>query len=330
MKKIDFVILWVDGSDPDWISCREATLPNTNFKNAQFRDWDILKYWFRGVEEFAPWVNNIYFVTWGHIPYFLNVDHPKVKIIKHTDYIPSQYLPTFNSHTIELNLHRISGLSENFVYFNDDQFLVNHVHEEDFFCNGKPKDVAILNPIVPSNYHDISGIMSNNISLVNEKNDYRKSIKRNCSKWFNIKYRHLNLLNLMFMPWKNMVGLYQQHIPSSLTKATMEKLWSEYPSVFDFTCSNKLRNVKTDVNQWVFKEWDVATGNFEPRDIKFGKYIMVKNEDSVTEVDKALNGSRKTKLACINDHLDDNQNDVIEKIQQIFSEKFPRKSSFEL
>ncbi|WP_331836427.1 hypothetical protein [Erysipelothrix piscisicarius] len=69
------------------------------------------------------WVNNVYLITYGHLPDFLNVDHPKLKIINHTDYIPSDYLPTFSSHTIELNMHRIEGLSEHFVYFNDDMFL---------------------------------------------------------------------------------------------------------------------------------------------------------------------------------------------------------------
>ena len=83
---------------------------------------DNLQYWFRGVGKFAPWVNRIHFITYGHLPPWLNVDHPKINIVRHTDYIPKKYLPTFNSHVIELNIHRIEGLANCFVYFNDDTF----------------------------------------------------------------------------------------------------------------------------------------------------------------------------------------------------------------
>jgi hypothetical protein len=101
-----------------------------------------MKYFFRGVEKFAPWVNNVFFVTFGHYPTWLNLKHPKLKFIKHEDYIPKRYLPTFNSHTIELNYHRINELSNHFVYFNDDMFIINHMNQSDFFENGVPKHIA--------------------------------------------------------------------------------------------------------------------------------------------------------------------------------------------
>lgn len=127
MDKIDFVLPWVDGSDSAWIKQRNEYLgiKNDQTQDSRFRDWENLQYWFRGVEKFAPWVNHIYFVTWGHIPSWLNTDHPKLTVVKHEDYIPKQYLPTFSSHPIELNMHRIRGLSEQFVYFNDDTFIIN-------------------------------------------------------------------------------------------------------------------------------------------------------------------------------------------------------------
>jgi hypothetical protein len=55
--------------------------------------------------------------------------------VKHEDYIPKEYLPTFNANTIELNFHRIKELSEHFVYFNDDTFITNYMNESDFFEN---------------------------------------------------------------------------------------------------------------------------------------------------------------------------------------------------
>ena len=131
--KIDFVMIWVDGNDPEWRKEKDKYSNkvdnNTDNREARFRDWDNLQYWFRGVEKFAPWVNKIHFVTCGHLPKWLNTENPKLNIVKHKDFIPEKYLPTFNSHTIELNLHRIKGLAENFVYFNDDLFIVKKTKE---------------------------------------------------------------------------------------------------------------------------------------------------------------------------------------------------------
>ena len=102
---IDFVIPWVDGNDPAW-QLEKAKITGTRYSDdskARYRDWDILKYWFRGVEKYTPWVNHIYFITWGHVPEWLNQEHPKLTIVNHKDYIPEEYLPTFSSHPIELN-----------------------------------------------------------------------------------------------------------------------------------------------------------------------------------------------------------------------------------
>jgi hypothetical protein len=86
------------------------------------------------VEKFAPWVNHVYFVTWGHYPQWINLEHPKLMLIRHKEYIPKKYLPTYNSNIIELNLHRISSLSEKIILFDDDMFLTDYVDEKDFSC----------------------------------------------------------------------------------------------------------------------------------------------------------------------------------------------------
>ena len=112
---IDFVITWVDGSDPAWQQEKRKTLEACGLKSAaddrkeRYRDWNNLQYWFRGVEQFAPWVRKVHFVTWGHLPEWLNTSAPKLNIVNHEDFIPEEFRPTFNSHTIEWNLHRIQG-----------------------------------------------------------------------------------------------------------------------------------------------------------------------------------------------------------------------------
>lgn len=125
-NNIDFVILWVDGNDQNWLSEKFNYLSESdklNNNDSRFRDWELLRYWFRAIEENAPWFNNIYFITYGHVPIWLNLENKKLKVISHKDFIPEKYLPTFNSNVIELNLHRINTLNEQFVLFNDDFFL---------------------------------------------------------------------------------------------------------------------------------------------------------------------------------------------------------------
>ena len=130
---IDFVITWVNMDDPEWKKEFNKYRHNKdNTKNgvseARFRDYGFLKYWFRGVEKFAPWVRKIHFVTFnGQIPEWLDVNNPRIHVVSHHDFIPSQFLPTFNSVVIERYLHKIPGLSEHFVYFNDDFYIINHV-----------------------------------------------------------------------------------------------------------------------------------------------------------------------------------------------------------
>ena len=84
-EKIDFVIMWVDGSDPKWLEEKNKYLDkkiDTSNAINRYRDMGVLKYWFRGVEKFAPWVNKIHFITCGHLPIWLNADNLKLNIVK--------------------------------------------------------------------------------------------------------------------------------------------------------------------------------------------------------------------------------------------------------
>lgn len=329
-NKIDFVITWLDDNDPEWLLERSNKYPDKEFDEARFRDWGLLKYWFRGVDEFAPWVNHIYFITWGHIPEFLDVNHPKITIVKHKDYLDPKYLPTYSSNAIELSMHKIKGLSEQFVYFNDDSYIIKEVSETDFFENNLPKDVAILNPIVPKYYGSVSNVMTNNMAVINQNFSFRKSFKENKGKWLSTKYKKLLPLNLMFQPWSSAVGLYQQHLPSSFLKSTFDKVWEKEYDILHETSLRNFRSNFMDINQWLLKKWQVMEGNFSPRNIDFGKYIMVKDLEQVNDFKKAID-NKNNKLACLNDHIESDEIDEIVDAIVIELEKIlPNKSSFEI
>ena len=138
---VDVVYTWVDGSDPAWNAAREQRLAGVtgtaqsreSSGQARFIAHDELRYSFRSIHLFAPWVRRIHLVTAGQVPDWLDTDHPMVNLVDHAQILPADALPTFNSHAIETSLHRIDGLAEHFVYFNDDFLLGRPLRPETLF-----------------------------------------------------------------------------------------------------------------------------------------------------------------------------------------------------
>lgn len=139
---IDVVYTWVDGADPVWVERQQQRLAQwagtghlraTSAGRARFESRDELRYSMRSLHLFAPWVRTVHVVTDGQLPAWLDPEHPKVKVVHHRDIMAPDALPTFNSHAIETALHRIPGLAEHFIYFNDDMMLGRPVDPEQFF-----------------------------------------------------------------------------------------------------------------------------------------------------------------------------------------------------
>lgn len=327
-QRIDFVIPWVDGQDPDWQREKqhysEQKAVEEDDREIRFRDWDTLKYWFRGVEKYTPWVGQIHFITWGHLPSWLNTEHPKLHIVNHKDYIPEQYLPTFSSHVIELNMHRIPGLSEHFVYFNDDIFILRPLSEKDFFINGTACDLCAANVITPR-LEEFSSILLQTTAYINKHFNKKTDIRKHFSKWFSPKYGKLLIRTLCLLPWTYHTGFYNHHLAVPYTKELLERVWEEEPDVLYQTCSHRFRN-DLDVNQYIFRYWRLASGDFVPHR-SLGRYVnMGKDNTAVYDTIK----KQKVKLYCINDKetkLDFNREK--ELLVQAFETVFPDKSSFE-
>lgn len=138
MIDIDLVYLWVNGNDPKWIAKRNACIgePSEMAENCQGRyvDNGELKYSLRSVEKYAPWIHKIFIVTDHQIPEWLDTSHPKIRIVDHSEILPAECLPCFNSVVIEHHLHLIPGLSEHFLYANDDMYMNRPVTPDTFFA----------------------------------------------------------------------------------------------------------------------------------------------------------------------------------------------------
>ena len=134
---MDIVIAYVDGRDPLWQKDYEK-YAGAPVLAKRFRDWGTLKFLMRGIQFRMPFIDNVFLVVSreSQVPEW--VSRENVKVVLHEDFIPKEHLPTFNSTTISLFLHRIPGLGEQFMYFNDDMFPVGKCSPEDFYSEGRP------------------------------------------------------------------------------------------------------------------------------------------------------------------------------------------------
>ncbi|XP_012941088.1 N-acetylglucosamine-1-phosphotransferase subunits alpha/beta [Aplysia californica] len=114
----------------------------------RFEDNEELRYSLRSIEKFAPWVRHIFIVTNGQIPHWLNLDNPRVTIITHDEiFLNASHLPTFSSPAIEANIHRIPGLSDKFLYLNDDVLFGKPVWPDDFYSHSTGHKLYLTWPV---------------------------------------------------------------------------------------------------------------------------------------------------------------------------------------
>lgn len=330
---IDVVIPWVDSNDPEWrkeknkYAKMEGHPDTIDESDVRYRDWDTVKYLLRSIDMYMPWVHKVFFVTWGHVPAWMNTHEKKLRIVKHTDYMPDEYLPTFSSHAIELNLHRIEDLSEQFIYFNDDYLVMQPLKATDFFKKGMPRDFAIMCPLISSHRYSVQDINLTNIELINDHFDKNTVIKKNLFKWVNIRYGKQLLKSACLMPWSRFSALLTLHQCHAFLKSTFYEVWEKEFSVLDSTSRHKFRTNR-DVNQWLMRYWQIASGNFKPISPSGRLYGLGNNNEKVF---KALEES-KFRTICLNDNGVDKISDfdktkaaLIEHMEK----RFPKKSRYE-
>lgn len=293
---IDFVVTWVDGSDPVWLKKRRQVDSRSGDKQTlRYRDYGVFKYWFRAVQKYAPWVHRVYLVTDNQVPVWLNMNNSKLRIIDHSQIIPSSALPTFNSNSIELNVFKIKELSEHFVLFNDDMFLNAPVKKSDFFSSkGLPKDMAVQNAIMP--IEDFDYISVNNIKIINQHFSKSEVLKTQLFKFFNFKYGYYNILSILLLPWPRFTRFLDPHVPVSLLKSIFKNVIEENTDSYKKTVYHKFRS-KEDNSFWLVRYYQLVLGKFKPRFIGFGKKY---NFNEINAILKDIK-RHKHKVICVND-----------------------------
>lgn len=243
---IDAVITWVDGNDENHRKKRNAALRNDQYsnerdlksgkENTRFVESGELLYCILSIRKFAPWIGKIYLVTDNQVPDFMDNDFQlryDISIIDHTVIFRDfeWALPTFNTRSIEMALWRIPGLSDDFIYFNDDFVLTSPVDKSDFFNNGKIVLKGNLKPI--RHYGPIRMGLNNLFSIA--------------AKRFIGVTRSMHLL--LQIRSSELAGFTNQyfrvpHVPYPVRKSTLENFFRQNPELFKKNVRYKFRSTE--------------------------------------------------------------------------------------
>lgn len=325
---IDFVVLWVDGNDLEWQKKKAQYIPDfaTDISPSRYREWDNLKYWFRGIAKYAPWVRKIHFVTDNQIPEWLNVDNPHLHLVNHTDYMPNDALPVFNSSAIEVGIHKIDGLSDRFVFFNDDMILTDSIEPNYYFEKNLPVDMAGFTRKM-SNGGIFSEMMKNNYAVLNKHFDKKLAIKTNFSKWYKLSYGKTYLRTLLNFSGNQFYGIVIPHLSCPYLKSDFIKVWEKETSLLLKTQHHRFRS-REDLTHFVFRWWRMCEGNFYPRRSK-GKYFALKDAKSVAKIVKSIEKNKYPEI-CINDCWENSEYEwARDKINFAFEKILPEKCEYE-
>lgn len=334
---IDFVVLWLDSNDPKWQKDYATYSPNSKFGKGKvrFRDHNIFNYWFRAVETYAPWVHKVFLITNGKFPDWINKECPKLELVEHADYIPLEFLPTFNSSVIEIFINRIKGLSEHFVYFNDDFFLNAPVKPDYYFRNGLPcdnnKESCFNVPIyTKEDRFGITIAMFACIGIVNGHFNRWKTVRQSPMRWFG---PHLGIKGLitscLLAKQRLFIGFTNYHVEQAFLKSIFDEAWEKEKDFMINSCTR----FRTEVCaiQYLFRYWQFASNKFHP--LKRNRaFFFLNNKGVIKEIEKTMM-NKKVSSICLNDSAfctDEDYEYFKKELNRIFERKFPLKSSFEL
>ncbi|MER7332254.1 MULTISPECIES: stealth family protein [unclassified Micromonospora] len=311
---IDLVYTWVDGDDTDWQARKNGALrahgqAEINIVGAhasRYASRDELRYSLRSVVSFAPWVRQIYLVTDDQVPPWLDVEHPMVRVVRHREIFgDTGRLPTFNSHAIESRLHLIPGLSEHFIYVNDDMFFGRPLLPTTFFhANGIAKffpSPAQLD-VGPATVHDAP------VTAAGKNN--RRHIEERFGRTITQKMRH---------------------VPYALRRSVLEDIERHLPAEVLDTAGHQFRHPKDlSIPSSLQHYWSFLSGQAVPGSIKY-TYADLAHPSTPVKLANLLT-RRHCDVFCLND-TDSGEvllSEQLAMLTDFLSAYFPFRAPFEL
>ncbi|MFF0474366.1 stealth family protein [Streptomyces sp. NPDC004284] len=306
---IDVVYTWVDGADPSWLR-RRAEHSGEGYhaeaaNAARYLSRDELRYSLRSLHMYAPWVRNIYLVTADQTPDWLDTEAPGIKVVSHEEIFRSpELLPTFNSHAIESQLHHIEGLSEHFLYFNDDVMLGNEVTPNDFFhSSGLTKyfPSPALVPLGEKTVDDppVAAAGKNNRRLIEER-------------------------------YGAVLVQKMKHMPHALRRSVLTEIETEFESEYRHTEASRFRSIDDiSIASSLHHYYAFHTRRAVPSQLPYA-YLDLTHPWTETRLGRLL-ANRDRAVFCVNDTVSTGQ-DVTEQkdlITPFLEAYFPVPSPFE-
>ena len=310
---VDVVYTWVDGSDPAWVERKrrawEQVAPGSvsdfSANSSRYLSRDELRYSLRSLDAYAPWVRTVYLVTDDQVPAWLDTTNPRIRVVSHQElFAGTGRLPTFNSHAIESRLHRIEGLSEHYLYLNDDVFFGRPVSPELFFGgNGTSRfflsraHVALGEPA------------ADELPVMSAGKNNRELIRRRSGRVLTHKLKH---------------------VPHPQQRSVLEEMEKEFGEEFARTAASPFRHPDDiSVPSALFPYYAWMAGRAAPGDIRY-YYADIASPKTSARLRRVLR-DRDYDVFCLNDHdtADVDPEEQVRLILDFLRQYFPLPGAFE-
>jgi stealth protein CR2/Stealth-like protein len=312
---VDVVYTWVDGNDPAWLERKAAALEAAGedagalhalaTNPSRFASRDELRYSMRSLDMYADWVRHVYLVTDDQTPSWLRTDHPGLTVVSHRELFGDRgRLPTFNSHAIETQLHHIEGLSEQYLYLNDDVFF------------GRP--------VTPAHFFLANGLSTFQLSKAKiglgvpaaEDAPVMSAAKRN--------------RDVLAEAFEVTIANKFWHVPHALRRSVMADLETQFPKEFTATARAQFRSpLDLSVSASLGHYYGYLTGRAVPGKLRYF-YADIANDDTPARLTGLLD-RRDYDVFCLNDHDSSRLDPEVQLriIRDFLEAYFPVPSSFE-
>jgi hypothetical protein len=307
---MDVVYTWVDGDDPLWRAKKERWLGGVGdihphaANTSRFFARDDLRYSLRSVDMYGDFVRTIYLVTDGQVPAWLDTSHPKLQMVDHREIFDPKQLPTFNSHAIESRLHHIDGLSEQYLYLNDDVFFGRMVTPDVFFhANG-------LSKFFTSRVHvDLGAATAADVPVLAAGKNNRSLLEKEFGRFLTSKLKH---------------------VPHSQLRSVLFEMEERFPEQFARTSASRFRHPDDiSIAASLHHYYAYLTGRAVPGEIRY-TYTDLADPDTPRRLARLL-ANRPFDVFCLNDtDMESVGSDGPDHSHDFLDRYFPLKSSFEL
>lgn len=296
---MDYVFPFVDCTDPVWKEQYRKANNCTTMDESRFRPFSTLRYVFRGIAKNMPFIDRVVLIvsTQSQVPDW--IDRNKVRIITHEEFMPAEHLPTFSSSAIESDMWRINGLSERFIYGNDDFFPLKPLTEDDFFCGEKPR-------------------LTFEASDFRVKNLFRKCCRKGMDMMADAALKQRTDPTVLLKPQHCMKGIVTEH---------MKEVGRLCGPLIDQTVT--IHRHPWNVTGYIYHYYEYYKGFYEPF---YANYRYIRISDNYSEVTDLLMDP-DVSILCINDAGDlsaGHYEEACAALKQRFEFLFPERCIYEL